>query len=117
MNYWWEVDGHDTELNNPNTSTSELVQAHLPNSRIVKALSHMGYHHLIDEARPAGHAYRKAIAIAGDRKEDTDSAARLIDDLGFDPVFIGDLSKGKLLEPGHPAFGANENVNNLRELI
>ena len=117
MNYWWEVDGQDNELSDPSTSTSELIQAYLPASRVVKALSHMGYHHLTDEAKPAGSAYRKAIAIAGDTKEDTDHVATLVDDLGFDPVYIGNLAKGKALEPGFPAFGANVDAKTLRELL
>ena len=77
MNYWWEVDGQDSALRSPTTSTSELVQAHLPRSRVVKAFSHMGYHHLTDEAKPAGSPNRKAIAIAGDSKGDTDAVATL----------------------------------------
>lgn len=115
MNYWWEVDGERDDLSNPNTSTSELVQAYLPESRVVKALSHMGYHHLLDEAKPAGESGRKAIAIAGDT--DTESVAKLIDDLGFDPLDIGGLAAGKQLEPGHPAFGANVDRAALQTLI
>ena len=117
MNYWWEVDGQDNELSTPNSSTSELIQAYLPASRVAKALSHMGYHHLTDEAKSAGSANRKAIAIAGDVKEDTDRVATLVDDLGFDPVYIGNLAKGKALEPGFPAFGANVDAKTLRELL
>lgn len=117
MNYWWETDGHSSELSNPETSSSELVQAHLSQSRVVKALSHMGYHHLLDEARPSGEPDRKAIAIAGDNEDDTAAVAEIIDDLGFDPVIIGGLSSGKFLQPGHPAFGANVDVASLQEYI
>lgn len=114
MNYWWEVDGHDPELAEPTSSSSQMVQAFLPSSRVVKALSHMGYHHLLDEARPSGAANRKAIAIAGDDVHDTRVVAELVNDLGFDPVLIGDLSRGRLLQPGQPAFGANVDVTTLK---
>ncbi|WP_249407048.1 NADPH-dependent F420 reductase [Plantibacter sp. CFBP 8775] len=66
MNYWWEVDGHRDDLSAPETSTSELVAAFLPESRVVKAFNHMGYHDLDGEPRPAGTPGRKGIAIAGD---------------------------------------------------
>lgn len=107
MNYWWEIDGKDSEFANPVTSSSEIIQEFLAGARVTKALSHMGYHHLLDEARPAGESGRKAIAIAGDNDADNTVIYELVDNLGFDPVIIGDLSRGKILEPGHELFGAN----------
>lgn len=117
MNYWWEIDGEDEALSNPKASTSELVQSYLHESHVVKALSHMGYHHLHDEARPSGSPNRKAIAIAGNRVADTVTVAELIDNLGFDPVIIGNLASGKQLEPGKPAFGANVDAKTLKSYL
>lgn len=116
MNYWWEVDGKDSEFADPKSSSSEIVQNYLEGARVVKALSHMGYHHLRDEAKPQGSAHRKAIAIAGDRKEDITIVSELVDKLGFDPVFIGPLKKGRILEPGQPLFGASIEANTLRKI-
>lgn len=116
MNYWWEVDGTDPELSDPATSSSEMVQAFLKDARVTKALSHMGYHHLFDETRPPGAPERKAIAIASD-SDDNEAVTALIDDLGFDPVVIGPLANGKILEPGHTLFGANVAKATLQQIV
>jgi predicted dinucleotide-binding enzyme len=107
MNYWWEIDGHRADLSDPRTSTSELIQSFLPDSRVVKAFNHMGYHDLDEGPRPEGTPGRKAIGIAGDYDADLTAAAALVNAAGFDPVRVGTLRDSILLEPGSELFGAN----------
>ncbi len=116
-NYWWEVDGPRHDILPDSQSSSEAIQEFLPAARVVKALSHMGYHHLHDEARPTGDPARKAIAIAGDYPDDIAIVAKLVDTLGFDPLPIGDLAAGQRLEPGSDAFGADVDIATLRQLL
>ncbi len=116
MNYWWEVDGVRDDLTDPQTSSSEIIQDFLPESRVVKAFNHMGYHDLEDGARPAGSPDRKAIAIAGSRA-DVAQVAEIVNALGFDPVIAGPLSEGVRLEPHTEMFGANVAADEVRTLL
>lgn len=117
MNHWWETDGPRERILPPEQTSSEAVAAHLPESSVVKAFNHMGYHDLEDEASVPGGEDRKAIAVAGDDPAAVKSAAMLVDALGFDPVVIEGLAKGAALEPGAPAFGANVTEGELRKLL
>lgn len=117
MNYWWEVDGKENDIIAPHPSSSEAVQAYLSESRVVKAFSHMGYHDLYDEPKPAGSPDRKAIAVAGDNEDDVMTVSEIINNLGFDPVVAGRLNAGIKLGPGTNVFGASVDAKELKSLV
>jgi predicted dinucleotide-binding enzyme len=117
MNYWWETDGIRDDLTDPLTSSSEIVQAFLPGSRVVKAFNQLGYHDLEDRGRPAGAADRMAMAIAGDNASDLKDVAALVDALGFDPVIAGPLADGARFEPGTELFGAVQSADEVRAAL
>lgn len=117
MNYWDEVDGPREDTIPNGVSSSEHIQAFLKDAHVVKALSHMGYHELHDNPKPPGAAERKAIAIAGDDASDMTRVTEFVDSLGFDPVAIGDLASGVILEPGQPGFGASLTAPALHQLL
>ena len=52
-------------MNNEKTTTSEMVQRHLPASKVVKAFNHIYAAQLTTHGQPAGSANRRALAIAG----------------------------------------------------
>jgi predicted dinucleotide-binding enzyme len=117
MNYWWEVDGVRSDFTDSEVTTSEIVAAFLSESRLVKAFNHMGYHDLDEGARLAGDPRRKAIALSGDDAEANDVVAALIDSLGFDPVDLGALAAGAVLQPGRELFGANLGADEIRAVV
>ena len=65
-NYYPDRDGRIAELDDESTTTSELLQEHLPESQVVKAFNNIYVSHLATLARPAGDGERTALPIAGD---------------------------------------------------
>ncbi|MGF2144986.1 NADPH-dependent F420 reductase [Vagococcus fluvialis] len=117
MNYWWEVDGPDNEVLKETLSSSEVVAKYLKNSIVVKAFNHMGYHDLEEVIYQEDGQERKAIAYATDDVEAGNQVAKLIEKLGFDSLNLGELSRGVILEPGYPPFGANLSKIDLQKMI
>jgi len=117
MNYWWETDGIREEVLDPNSTSSEQVQAYFKDTTIVKAFNHMGYHNLQEEARPAGDPKRKALFVTGDDHEAVDEVAHFVDTMGFDQVIHYNLADGIMTEPGSPLFGASLKHNELKRVI
>lgn len=117
MNYWWEVDGMNNLYSDLNESSSEKVANYFKDSKVVKAFNHIGYHHLNDYATNKEDPQRKAIAFATSASETVVTIVKLIDDLGFTPLYIGELANGRILESGEPSFGALLSLQELKALI
>lgn len=116
-NYWWTAEGIHEKYMDPRTSTSEIIQDFLPDSRVVKAFNHMGYLDLESEARPKNTPGRKALAIAGNEPADVDAVATLVDAFGFDPVMAGELAEGMRMEPPTELFGADVDGPELEAML
>lgn len=117
MNYWNEVDGDYASILQGAASSSELIQSYLPHASVVKGFSHMGYHELHDSPLPKGYKNRKAIAIAGNDEKAVDVVATIINEVGFDPLILGILANGKVLEPGYPGFGTRLGLHALSKVL
>jgi len=84
----------------------------LPGARIVRAFNAIG-------AARMGSAYREpgrvGMPIAGDDAEAVAIASRLIREIGYEPVFVGDLEMGRYLLPGTPLAGEHS-AEEIREI-
>src|SRR4051812_1877866 len=98
-------DGHIAELDDESTTSSELLQAHLPESRVVKAFSNLNSGHLGSLQRPAGHPERSVLAIAGDDVAAKQTVTEFLDSIGYDAYDVGPLSEGWRYQPDTPAYG------------
>ena len=93
-NYYPDRDGHIAELDDESTTTSELLQAHLPGSHVVKAFNNIFFAHLASLARPQGDPDRSALVIAGDDADAKRAVTALLDSIGYDAVDAGPLREG-----------------------
>jgi predicted dinucleotide-binding enzyme len=116
MNYWPPTDGTLDEFE-AGVSSSEVVQAFLPDSHIVKTFSHLGYHQLDEDGRQPGASDRHAIAIAGDDERAVEAVAELVDRIGFDAIKAGPLAAGTRFGPASAAFGVSATQAELEDLV
>jgi predicted dinucleotide-binding enzyme len=93
-NYYPERDGRFPELDAETTTSSELLQRHLPTSHVVKAFNNIYFEELATQGEPAGTPRRRALAIAGDDADAKKTVAGLIEEFGFDVVDVGPLAEG-----------------------
>src|ERR1700712_1576145 len=93
-NYYPQRDGHIAELDDESTTVSELLQAHLPDSRVVKAFNNIQFTVLGSLQRPSGSPERSVLAIAGDDADAKRSVTELLDQLGYDAYDVGPLAEG-----------------------
>ncbi len=104
-NYYPERDGHIAELDDEATTSSELLQAHLPGSKVVKAFNNIWYQALGALARPRGAADRSALAIAGDDAAAKAAVDEFLDRIGYDAVDVGPLAEGWRYQRDTAAYG------------
>ena len=113
-NYYPQRDGQIPELDNESSTVSELLQAHLPKSKVVKAFNHLYAASLTTDGQPAGSNNRRALVIAGDDKDAKETVTRLIDQFGFDTVDVGPLKEGWRIQRDTPGYGPRRNAEELR---
>jgi len=113
-NYYPQRDGHIPELDNESTTTAELLQAHLPTSKVVKAFNHIYAAQLTTDGQPAGSKNRRALVIAGDDLDAKAAVKDLLDQFGFDTVDAGPLKEGWRIQRDTPGYGPRRTAEELR---
>jgi predicted dinucleotide-binding enzyme len=104
-NYYAQRDGQFPELDDESTTVSELLQAHLPESHVVKVFNNIGSVHLRELARPSGDPERSVLAIAGDDAAAKQAVTAFLDSIGYDAFDVGPLAEGWRYQRDTPAYG------------
>ena len=113
-NYYPQRDGHIAELDDESTTTAELLQRHLPDSRVVKAFNHIYASELTTHGQAPGSPGRRALVIAGDDSTAKRRVGELIDQFGFDVVDAGPLREGWRIQRDTPGYGPRRTSEELK---
>lgn len=113
-NYYPQRDGHIAELDRESITTAELLQRHLPGSKVVKAFNHIYAKELTTHGTPRGTPNRRALVIAGDDAKAKETVTALLDAFGFDTVDAGPLAESWRIQRDTPGYGPRRNAAELR---
>jgi predicted dinucleotide-binding enzyme len=114
-NYYPQRDGHIRDLDQEKTTTSGLLQAHLPKSKVVKAFNHIYAAELTTHGQPRGTPNRRALVIAGDDADAKAVVTKMLDQFGFDTVDAGPLAESWRIQRDTPGYGPRRNAEELKK--
>lgn len=105
-NYYPERDGKFAELDNDETTSSELMALQLKEARLVKGFNTIWFQHLATQGNTSKLLEeRRAIFIAGDDSQAKEIVAKLIAEIGFAAVDTGFLHEGgRSQQPGTAVY-------------
>ncbi len=106
-NYYPGRDGHIEALDQGETTTAEMLQDHLPTSRVAKGFNHIAAAQILTDGTPAGSPGRRALVTSSDHREAAQVVTDLYDAIGFDTVDISPLSDSWRIERDQPGYGPN----------
>jgi 8-hydroxy-5-deazaflavin:NADPH oxidoreductase len=103
-NYYPQRDGQIAAIDDGTSSAGQLLQEHLPDSKVVKVFNNIFFQHLLGLARPDGAPDRSALPIAGDDAGAKADVTAFLDAIGYDAVDAGPLAASRLYQAGTPAY-------------
>ena len=94
-------DGHDAIVDRREKTEHELRQDQLPQSKVVKAFTHIQAPRILIWARPANAPDRLALSASSDFPEALEIVRQSYDQFGFDTVDNSPLSEPWRTRPGN----------------
>jgi len=99
INYYPHRDGKFAELDTKSTTSSEMVELHLPGAKVIKAFNTIVYFQFGADGSKRGSRNRRALPIAGNDPAAKGVVADLIDEFGFDSLDVGNLPQSQYFQP------------------
>jgi 8-hydroxy-5-deazaflavin:NADPH oxidoreductase len=116
-NYYPGRDGQIPALDAGEVTSSQLLQQHLPTSKVVKAFNHIGSADLESQGQPSGSEGRRALSVFGDDADAVALASQWLDRLGYDVVNGGGLEESWRIQPDTPGYGPRLDADGLRQAL
>ena len=88
---------------------------YLPGVRLVRAFNALSFVQVEREAHRGGETL--GIPVAGDDPAAVATVVRLVEDAGFDPVVVGNLSRAREFDTGTPVYVKGLTARQLREAL
>ncbi|HSY50018.1 MAG TPA: NAD(P)-binding domain-containing protein [Thermoanaerobaculia bacterium] len=118
MNYYPDRDGHVPRLDSGESTSSEMVAAHLPSARIVKAFNTIWSEHLKTRGnKTVSMDKRRAIFVSGDDAEAKRIVSKLIEEIGFGPYDLGSLHDSAKQQPDAAVYNKDVTVAEARGMV
>lgn len=112
-NYYPRRDGNIAELDDEHSTTGELLQGHLPTSRVVKAFNNIMAADLTTDGAAPGSVDRRALPVAGDDEASKRQVMSMVDQFGFDAVDAGALAEGWRFQRDEPSYVVRQSAQQL----
>ena len=118
-NYYPDRDGQFAELDNGQTTSSELLEGHLKGARVVKGFNTIYFAHLAVQGNTALPLEdRRAIFIAGDDSQAKETVSKLIEEIGYAAVDNGFLHEGgRMQQPGSAIYNKELSAKQAQEIL
>jgi len=117
MNYYPDRDGHWAQLDRAQTTSSEMVAAHIPGARVVKAFNTIWFEHLKTRGNKSVPVdERRAIFVSGDDADAKRVVSRLIEEIGFGPYDLGSLHDSLEQQPDSAVYNRDVTVTEARAI-
>lgn len=103
------------EVRDSNRNASEYTAMKFNTSKIDKAINTIYADHL--KNRALRDSDKLAIPYATQDQESKETARKLIEDIGFDAVYFGDLTQTKIMDPDQKVYGQSVSSQELEKMI